>query len=321
MDGDVARTLDDAFPEREVERVEETGPSWNPSTTPRYVEFADGTAAYLKLGSDDERARVDRERAVLQYLDDREAVPTPGVVACDTEAPQPHLATAPLSGTHLVPAWYEYDDGEEERAARAFGTTLARVHADTFDRHGTVVGGGADGLALDEGPWTDVLIESLERTRALATADRFPDAFDDVIAAVEANRSLLDGAPAALLHGDPAKPNCVRTDDGMGLVDWENAHVGDPVREVYRARDQALDRLRTPAPDRIVDAFHDGYRSVAGGLPAGYERRRPVYEATRFLGVVGFFDAVLEYREESAAELAAWAEGELERLLAAIRRR
>ncbi len=319
MDDTVARTLDAAFPNREVATVEETGPSWNPSTAPRFVEFADGEAAYLKVGSAEERDRVARERAVLKYLRDRDGVAAPTVLAGDPAADPPYLATAPLEGTHLVPGWYdEYDEAERERVARAFGAALARVHEVTFDRHGTVVGGGAEGLDLDEGPWTDVLVESLQRTRNLATSDRFPGAFDDVVAAVVANRPLLDDAPAALLHGDPAKPNCVRTADGVGLVDWENAHVGDPAREVYRARDQSLDGLRSPAPDRLLDAFHDGYRSVAGSLPEGYEERRPIYEATRFLGVVGFFDAVADYREESTEELAAWAEAELERLLAEI---
>ncbi len=315
MDDDVARALTAAFPGREVTSVGETGPSWNPSTAPRYVEFADGRGSYLKVGSPEERARIERERAVLDYLVERDEVTAPRVVASDAASDPPYLATVPLEGTHLVPAWYEYEDAEQERAAREFGAALARLHSCRFDRHGTVVGGGAAGLTLDEGPWTDVLIASLERTRRLATSDRFPDAFDRVIGAVEANRSLLDDAPAALLHGDPATPNCIRTENGMGLVDWENAHVGDPAREVYRARDQALDSLRTPAPDRIVESFHDGYRSVAGSLPAGYERRRPIYEATRFLGIVGFFDSVVDYREESETELAAWAEAKLERLV------
>jgi len=239
------------------------------------------------------------------------------VLASDAEADPPFVATAPLAGDNLAYAWGEYDDGERAAAARAVGTALARLHAERFDRHGHVVGGGADGLELDAGPWTEVLVDTIEELREAATTERFPDAFDRVIRAVRDNRAVLDRAPAALLHGDPAKPNTFRVDGGVGYVDWETAHVGDPARELYRVRDQAFDDVCDPAPDRIVDALHEGYRSVAGGLPEGYHERRPIYRAVRFLGTTGFFEATAEYVDQPTEAFAAWVDAELERRLSA----
>lgn len=318
MDERVERAIGSAFPDREVAGVETAGVSWNPGNESVRVDFADDEAAYLKVATDGDPARVVTERATLAYVAASGAVPVPTVLASAADTDVPYVATAPLSGTNLAYAWSEYDEGDRAASARAVGAALASLHAERFDRHGHVVGGSADGLELDAAPWTDVLIDTVERLRSSATSDRFPGAFDDVIAAVRANRDRLDDAPAALLHGDPAKPNTFRRDDGVGFVDWEVAHVGDPARELYRVRDQALDGVRDPAPDRIVDALHDGYRSAAGGLPPGFAERRPIYRAVRFLGTVGFFEATAEFADAPEDEFADWVDAELDRRIGPI---
>lgn len=318
MDSRVASALDDAFPDRAVEDMGSTGPSWNDLNRTVRVEFADGETVYLKVAADRDGSRIARERAVLAYADANLAVPVPTVVASETEGPVPHLATAPLPGQPLIAEWSDADEAEREELAHKVGAALAEVHAARFDEHGHVTGGGADGLELDTAPWTDVLVDTVEAARALASDDRFDHHYDDVISAVEANRALLDDAPAALLHGDPAQPNCVRGLDGVGLLDWEIAHVGDPARDLHRARDQQFDPLRGDAPDRIIESFHDGYRERAGGLPARFDDRRPVYEAVRFLGVSGYVDKYAEFVDEPPEELADWVEAEMERRLAAL---
>jgi aminoglycoside phosphotransferase (APT) family kinase protein len=318
MDSRVASALEAAFPGRGVADVRATGPSWNDANRTVGVEFADGGTVYLKVAADGDGSRVARERAVVAYAAANCGVSVPEVVASDPDAEVPYLATAPLPGRPLIAEWADADEAEREALAREVGAALAAVHAARFDEHGHVTGGGADGLELDTAPWTDVLVDTVERTRALASDDRFDHHFDEVIAAVEANRALLDDAPAALVHGDPAQPNCVRTADGVGFLDWEIAHVGDPAREVYRARDQQFDPPRGRAPRRVVDAFHDGYRERAGGLPDGYHDRRPVYEAVRFLGVSGFFDKYVEFVDESRGELADWVEAEMDRRLSVL---
>jgi aminoglycoside phosphotransferase (APT) family kinase protein len=193
---------------------------------------------------------------------------------------------------------------------------MARVHARRFADHGHVVGGDAEGLELDAGSWTDVLVDRIEAWRDLATSDRFDHHFDEVITAVEANRELLSDAPAALLHGDPAHPNCYLVDDDVGFLDWELAYVGDPVRELRRAHRIQFEPMRDPVRDEVITAFYDGYRERAGGLPDGFDARTPVYDAVAFLGTSGYVDKYAEFLDESQAELADWMQEEMKRRLA-----
>ncbi|MFC4357397.1 phosphotransferase family protein [Halobium salinum] len=340
----VDAALGRAFPDRSVAEVGATGPSWNDSNRTVRVGFDDGRAAYLKLNVEGDGRRLARERAVLDYVGANADVSVPAVLDADTDGTIPYLVTEPV-GRSFVRAWGDAGEARRERLARAMGRSLAGVHELRFDAHGTVVGrgdavgagrDGGPGLDLDRAPWTDVLVRTVEEMRAMAPSARFDDHFDRVVDAAETNRDLLNEAPAVLLHGDPAMPNCVLTDGGadgavdssagadtdttttVGFLGWEMAHVGDPVRDLYRARDQGFDGLRDPAPEPGVDAFFDGYRERADGLPDGYEARRPVYEAVRHLGNSGYFPKLAEYVDEPEEELAAWVDAEMDRRLAAV---
>jgi aminoglycoside phosphotransferase (APT) family kinase protein len=319
MDERVVSAVERAFPDRGVAEIGAAGPSWNPTNDTAAVAFADGGRAYVKIALDGDPSRIERERAVLAYVRERLDVPVPRIVGSDTADDPPYLATAPLAGENLAAGWSNWSGDDRERVAREFGAALARVHGERFNSHGHVTGGDADALTLDPGPWTEVLVDTIERLRRTAPSDRFDERFDEVIATVQERRSLLDDTPAVLLHGDPAKPNAFRCGGRVGFVDWEIAHVGDPAREVYRGRNQALDSLRESAPERIVTAYRDGYRSVARSLPEGYERRRPIYAAVRFLGVAGFYERVASYLDDPEEAVAAWIDAEMDRRLAAVR--
>jgi hypothetical protein len=320
MDERIRSVLDAAFPDREVRRVEAAEPSWNDDNETVRVDFADGDdagagtdtdAVYLKIAADGDASRVVRERAVMEYVGRRSDVPVPTVLASDTGSEVPYLATAPMEGQRRLELWY-------------------------VDAHGHVVGGDADGLDLDAGSWTDVLVERVERMRAIAGEGRFDHHFDEVIAAVEAERDLLDDAPAALVHGDPAHPNCIHRrervegDGGadrdgvgdavpVGFLDWEIAHVGDPARELRRTCRLQFGPLLSRGSDRLVAALHEGYRDRAGSLPAGFEARRPVYDAVSFLGASGFFEKWEHRFDEPTEELAERVQSRMEARLAEIR--
>ena len=315
MSGRLEAVLAVAFPDREVDRLRETGPSWNEANETVRVEFVGGESCYLKTARDGEGARIASERAALEYVAENGEVPVPASVACDPYGAVPYLVTEPVAGRSLLAAWSEA--GSEERVAlsRSVGSTLAAVHTHRFESHGRLLGGSGGELDLRTGTWTDVLIETIGEARRLAPDDRFSHHFEAVIDAVEANRKPLDRAPAALLHGDPARPNCFLVGSEVGLLDWELVHVGDPARDLYRVRDQQIDPLRSTGPDELVEALHEGYRERAGGLPAGFEKRRPVYEAVRFLGVSGYIDRVAEFEGEPVEELAGWADEEMSRRL------
>lgn len=318
MDSRTASVLENVFPDREVDDVGSTGPSWNEKNRTMEIDFADGETIYLKMAIDGDGSRIARERAVLAYAGSNYVVSVPAVVASDTGGQVPYLASAPMAGQSFLELWSAGDVKKRAVLAQEVGRSLASVHTLRFENHGRIVGGDRDTLELDVGPWTDVLVETIVEMRAIVPSDRFDHHFDAVIAAVDANRALLDDAPAALLHGDPAQPNCYRGPAGVGFLDWERAHVGDPVRDIYRTRDQVFDSLRTEGPDQIVSAFYDGYRERAGRLPAGFEDRRPVYEAVRFLGTSGFYKKMAAFVDEPPEEFARWVRAEMDRRLAKI---
>ncbi|MEF8913381.1 phosphotransferase family protein [Natronomonas sp.] len=319
MDSAADAALRDAFPDRTIEETAVAGPSWNEKNETVKVTFTDGAVAYLKLALDGKGRRIVRERAVIEYVGANGDVRAPDVITSDADREIPYLATARMAGLPLWKPWDEADAAERERLLRHVGRALATLHAERFEAHGRVVDGDADGLELDAGSWTDVLVDTIEEMRALAISERFEHHFDAVIEAVEENREVLEEAPAALLHGDPAAPNCMLADGDLGFVDWERSHVGDPARDLYRARNQQIDAIREASDERLVAALHDGYREQADGLPDGYHERRPIYRAIRHLAVSGFFENYLDYREESADELAAWTSEEMDRRLDAIR--
>lgn len=337
MDNAVRRGLDAAFPDRSVEGVRSTGPSWNDDNETVRVAFADDRRpreAFLKVARDGDGSRIRRERVVIAAVDASEVpVRVPKVLTADADSDPPVLATAPLSGDSLRSAWGDADADGTGALARAMGAALASVHALRFDGHGEISGvvrgrshtGWADGPSVDEQPWTEVLVGRIERMRAVASTDRLDDHFDRVADAVRATTGELDDAPAALVHGDPAAPNAVvagspsETVSGsasrIGLLDWEQSHVGDPARELVRAERQLLGVPRTETDPRLRAALHEGYRERAGALPEGIAERRPVYEAVGFLGFSGFVDKHADLLGEDVDELVAWAEEELERRL------
>jgi aminoglycoside phosphotransferase (APT) family kinase protein len=318
-DDRLAAALDAAFPGREVATLDGTGPSWNDRNGTVRVTFAGGETRYLKFARDGDPTRVVRERAALAYVGARTTVSVPPVVASETEVDVPYLVTAPLAGRPLHEAWDGGNESDRTDLARALGRTLATVHGLRFEGHGEIHGGTSEGLVLDRRRWSDLLCARVDETQAIGSSDRFPAHFDRVRDLVRDRRDLLDAAPAALVHGDPALPNGVASPDGsVGLLDWELAHVGDPARDLHRAFDQAVGD-DDPAADRLRDALREGYRDRAGSLPMGYESRAPVYDAVRFLGRSGFFDRWVEFRDEGPETLAAEFEAEFERRLDAAR--
>ncbi|MWG32986.1 phosphotransferase family protein [Halomarina oriensis] len=314
MDDRVETALSRAFPDRAVTDVGTTGPSWNHLNETVRVTFAAADPVYLKVTSDD-AARIARERAVVEYVGANRALPVPTVLACDTDGTVPYLVTEPVDGPTLVEPWSEATDDERATLARQVGTSLARLHEGRFGQAGHVLGGDADGLDLDTAPWSDVLTDWVAWYRGYSPSERFDHHFDAVLDAVEATREALDAAPAALLHTDTATPNCFVGAEGVGFLDWEIALVGDPAWDLTRGR-HYLVGVRDDAPERVVEAFFDGYRETADGLPTGYHERVPVYRAVWLLSWSGFFENYLDFVEESPAELARWVETTMEHRLA-----
>ena len=319
MDEQIETALRQAFPDRSVAEVGSTGPSWNDLNRTVELTFTDGETVYCKISTTGDGERIARERALLAYVGANVDVPVPSVTAADPEFEVPYLATPAVEGESLIRRWAEAETSERRGLVTELGHTFATLHAERFDSHGRIVGGDADGLEIEAGSWTDVLVGQIEQKRRIAPGKRFPDCFDRVIDAVEANREVLDGAPTALLHGDPAHPNGFLADGRVGLLDWEIAHVGDPARELHRMRRQLLGSQYFDVADELETVLFDAYRETAGSLPDGFEERREIYEAVGYLGRAGFFSKWAPDDDRPDAEIAEAVATELERRLAAIR--
>lgn len=185
--------------------------------------------------------------------------------------------------------------------------------------------------AIHPVPFPDLLIATIREHQRIAPTDRFAESYDRLVAAIETNRSTLADAPAVYCHADPAGPNfqVPATDDEsdhadddtpalLAALDLEMAHAGDPARDLYRAQDQTMATPPNDAPERLVDALHEGYRARAGRLPPGYEERKPIYAAERVVGDAGFADRLAEWTDRSVADLDAWFREEIDRRLSAI---
>lgn len=319
MDDRVASILDAEFPDRDVAGTADGDPVFNDRNGTFCVEFADGERVYCKIAVDDDATRIARERAVIQFVDEHCDVPVPRVLASDPDAAVPYLVTEPMAGRKLADVTYDADRAGERSAMRALGRTLASVHARRFDSHGEITGWDEDGLDVDPSSWTTMFVEQVRGIREFGGDERFERYVDDVIAAIEANRETLDAAPPALVHNDPNGANCHYTESGVGLLDWEFAHVGDPARDLHRTLEQNYGLFRPDDPDHEVAGLHEGYRERAGSLPGGFAERVPIYEAVRLLSAAAFFDSNVESCEDSRAEVAEWMDAEMERRLEAIR--
>lgn len=315
MDEVVRRALAALFPGRETTAVEPASGSAHPDNRTVAVTFADGARAYLKAVVDGDGERVARAVAAARYARANCEVRVPEVLAAAPGGDPPAVATAPLAGTPAAEGWADATSGERAAAMGDLGCALAGTHVARFDEHGRVVGGDGRELELDTGPWTDVLVERIERWKRNLFPDRFAGAPERVVAALRDHRGRLDPAPAALLHEDPNRDNVLGHPDGPGLVDWERALVGDPALELCRAVELCVERPAVADRDRLRAALHEGYRDVAGSLPAGFRARRPLYRAVAFLVTPGTFHMWAPGAPEPNDELAEWVRAELDRRL------
>jgi len=310
-----------AVPDRDVATVADTGGSANPGNRTVRVRFTDGETAYLKVAVDGDGTRLARAAATVRYAGEQTAVRVPTVLASDAEGDPPYLLTAPLSGSPVVDEWRSGSVDERADFLRGVGRALAGVHAARFDTSGRIVGGDSRELAVETAAWPDLVTDMVDQDGA-TDGGRFADFPGRAADAVETHRDALalaadggDRPTPVHLHNDPRPENSFLAAGDVGLIDWEQAMVGDPVLDIVKAEGRFLGRPDIEGRERLREALWDGYRDVGGGLPAGFDRRRAVYRVVTFLGVASGFDEWAPGVDEPIAELAGWVRSAFEERL------
>lgn len=147
-------------------------------------------------------------------------------------------------------------DGVRPQLAHMFGVTLAKIHS--IDLQAT----GLDQHLQHLSP-EDYVRQTWERYQAFAT----PQPMIDFTA-----RWLLDNLPASytpsLVHNDYRNGNVMVDGEGIvAVLDWEVAHIGDPMRDLgwMLTHSWRFGRAHLPVGGfGLADDFYAGYESVTG---------------------------------------------------------
>jgi len=221
------------------------------------VDVEDGGGLFLVQDRND-RGGSGRDAAVLRGLAGG-PVPVPTVFAHDAD--RRALLLERLPGTSEFPC--EDDAARNEETARALMRVAAELHA--LD---------PKTLYVPHLEWPDTVAASVEPAlEAIQSAERaLPERLDPFLAFarrwLEANRP--EGVSrVSLVHSDLGPGNFLH-DGGRitGVVDWEVAHLGDPMEDLAAL---AVRDMATP-----VGALADRYREYAeaGGGPVDLDRVR-----------------------------------------------
>ena len=136
-----------------------------------------------------------------------------------------------LAGRSL--AEYDHDDAALAPHLAQLAMLLRQVHGIEGAGHG-FIDVGSPGLTGIHASWDDYLFTQLAAHLAaveaagLVTATEVASARD----AFDAARPDLAAVPPRLLHGDPGNHNVVVDKDGVVLLDWEDALLGDPLFDI-----------------------------------------------------------------------------------------
>jgi aminoglycoside phosphotransferase (APT) family kinase protein len=168
-------------------------------------------------------------------------------------APMPLLLDE--SGT-ILPAPYlvvEYTEGEVEHSPADATAFAAQVAAELARIHQV----DAAQLALSTLPTRDDWIADARREREVEGDETL--GARRIRALLRATWPLPHPNAPALLHGDPWPGNMIWRDGRLAaLIDWEEAHIGDPLEDVAIARFDILSML---GPDAMA-SFTRAYASI-----------------------------------------------------------
>lgn len=201
-----------------------------PASLRRYADgslpvYAVGDSRVLKVYPPFDLSARDTESAVLQAVDGRLSIPTPGVHSVGELDGWGYLLMDQLRGVSLAEAWPHIPDDDRLRLAAAMGEALAALHSVRDPR--------LDAVRID---WPRFIEKqrgtAVERQRQRGLDPRWLEGIAEFL-----DRTPLgDVRPESLLHTEVMREHLLveRTSDGWrlsGLFDFEPAMMGAPEYE------------------------------------------------------------------------------------------
>jgi fructosamine-3-kinase len=237
---------------------------------------------FVKVGTPGQQAMLSAEAEGLRTIGQAGAVRVPGIAA----------AGIAEGAAFLALEWLDIVDGGRDAALGRALAALHRVHAPQFGWHRD----NTIGLSPQSNGWHDDwsafyrdrrLAPQLEMALRAGHRGRLAKDGDRLLAAVP---QLLDGhRPApALLHGDLWAGNAARLADGTPVLFDPSCYHGD------READLAMTELF----GGFSSDFYAAYLESAP-LPAGFERRRTLYNLYHVLNHLNMFGAGYLARAEA----------------------
>ncbi len=201
-----------------------------PTSLRRYPDgslpvYAVGDSLVLKIYPPFDLAARDTESTILQVVDGRLSVPTPGVRALGELDGWGYLLMDQLHGVSLAEAWPHVPADDRIRIAAAMGEALAELHCVSDVR--------LDAVRFD---WPSFIKEqrstAVERQRRRGLESCWLEGISDFLA----RTPVGDGRTESLLHTEIMREHLLveRARDGWqlsGLFDFEPAMVGAPEYE------------------------------------------------------------------------------------------
>lgn len=173
-------------------------------------------------------------------------VPAPELLWLDADGA---VFGRPALAVTLVPGRPSVSPGDAERWTAGFAEAVAAIHLVTPG-------------AVAHLPVVDDLEALVART--LSAAGAFVPSGDlaPIASTLRAGVAAAEGGDVRLVHGDVHVANLLREGDDRisGVVDWQHAHVGDPLRDVGYAHH---DLWVTVGPD-AAEGFVERYATYCG---------------------------------------------------------
>jgi len=229
-----------------------------------------GSAYIVKLYTQrkgDGTKKEDRLCHALRYL-----VPTPEVIALGkTQEGTPYLVSRRMHGTTLQLIWNGLSEAEKRQYSAALGTTLALIHNSPTAEIEDVVPRPEQPLQQSVRKRVRDLLDTAVRQKLLSL-----ETADGLRAYCNARTESVSEAEAVLLHGGFRPGNLIVAEGRVtGVIDWEDAHLGDPAEEL------ALVLHRT-----VPEAFHESFLAsyqASRPLPPSLDSLRLVYPLLYYL--------------------------------------